>query len=425
MIEGAMTNYPQPPANNQRGPRGDDPLADPGVRMILSMSPKDGSLSQLPPDLSFEETSNGVMRVAFPDGSVRELISGAPGEGRMITTMPDGTRIQSDLTFGEGQVSVASISSTGDKTFLSLNENGANMQTISADGNVASFIPDNAEELISSYKAADAFAQAEDARNQEQQQHQQDFGQWNNFGKPDDWQPDHNFQQPDNFGGPFHQGSHDGQQEFGQWNNFGKPADWHPDQNWQPPQQNFDGGFNQGGFNQPQNWQPPQEFGQWNNFGKPADWHPDQNWQPPQNFDGGFNQGGFNQPQNWQPDQNWQPPQNFDGGFNQGGFNQPQNWQQPQSFDGGFNQGNFNQPNFMPQQNFDGGFNQPQNWQNSGFQAGAATDASGFTFAAHDASPNQSQQQVTESSSFDVSHDNSNDGNPPPSDSDHNNQANS
>ena len=116
------------------------------------------------------------------------------------------------------------------------------------------------------------------------------------------------------------------------------------------------------GSDQPQNWQPPQDFGQWNNFGKPADWQPDQNWQPPQNFDGGFNQGNFNQ---------------------------------------------------------------PQNWQNSGFQAAPATDASGFTFAAHDVSPDQSPQQVTDSSSFDVSHDNSIDGNPSPSDENANNQANS
>ena len=182
--------------------------------------------------------------------------------------------------------------------FLSLNENGASMQTISADGSVASFVPDNAEDLISSYKAADAFAQAEDARNQKQQQ----------------------------------------QQDFGPWNNFGKPADWQPDQNWQPPQ-NFDGGFNQPNFNQPQSWQPPQ------------------------NFD-----GGFNQPQNWQP---------------------------------------------------------PQNWQIAGFPSAPATDASGFSFAPHDVSADQSHNLVADFGNSESSPDSAFDASQFSEDGNHNNQTNS
>ena len=62
-------------------------------------------------------------------------------------------------------------------------------------------------------------------------------------------------------------------QQFGEWNNFGKPVDWQPQQNWQPPQ--FDGGYNQPIFNQPPaTFMPPQQFGEWNNFGKPVDWQP-------------------------------------------------------------------------------------------------------------------------------------------------------
>ena len=131
-MEKIVTSYPQNPNREivrdqqeagQRGP-GDNPLADPGIRMVLSMSPQDGAIKPLPENLAFTEQPNGSVRFSFPDGSVRELIPGASGEGRMITTLADGTRIQSDLTFGEGQVSVSSISSTGEKTLLSLNEIG-------------------------------------------------------------------------------------------------------------------------------------------------------------------------------------------------------------------------------------------------------------------------------------------------------------
>ena len=163
-----MTNYPQqPPSGANRG-LGENPLADPSVRMILSMSPLDGSLRPLPAELSVQELANGAMRVSYPDGSVRELIPGAEGEGRMITTLADGTRIQSDLSMGEGLVTLASISSTGEKAFLSLNENGANMQRITSDGNVSNVIPESASELVQSFREAEAFVQAEELREQEQ-----------------------------------------------------------------------------------------------------------------------------------------------------------------------------------------------------------------------------------------------------------------
>ena len=212
-----MTNYPQQPEfNAARGPQGmgESPLTDPSVRMILSMSPQDGSLRPLPADLQIQESADGTMNVTYPDGSIRQLIPGAEGEGRMITTLADGTRIQSDLTFGEGQVSVSSISSTGEKTLLSLNENGANMQRVTADGQVFSFIPDSAPELIESFREAEAFAQEQDFQRQEDFQSNQQYGEWNNYGKPADWQPEQNWQppqgdfmqppmQPQNFGPQF------------------------------------------------------------------------------------------------------------------------------------------------------------------------------------------------------------------------------
>jgi hypothetical protein len=116
-----MTNYPQQPMNGITRGMGDDRLADPSLRMILAMSPQDGAIKPLPADLSIQELANGSLRVTYPDRSVRELIPGAEGEGRMITTLSDGTRIQSDLTMGDGQVTVASISYTGEKNFISLN----------------------------------------------------------------------------------------------------------------------------------------------------------------------------------------------------------------------------------------------------------------------------------------------------------------
>jgi len=306
-----MTNYPQQPEfNAARGAQGmgESPLADPSVRMILSMSPQDGSLRPLPADLQIQESVDGTMNVTYPDGSIRQLIPGAEGEGRMITTLADGTRIQSDLTFGEGQVSVSSISSTGEKTLLSLNENGANMQRVTTDGQVFSFIPDSAPELIESFREAEAFAQEQDFQRQEDFQSNQQYGEWNNYGKPADWQPEQNWQPP--------QGDFMPPQQYGEWNNYGKPADWQPEQNWQPPQGDYMQPQNFGGndFGRPDyagnNWvdngngswiapiqpdvfQPPQQYGEWNNYGKPADWQPEQNWQPPQ--------GNYMQPQNFGP----------------------------------------------------------------------------------------------------------------------------
>jgi hypothetical protein len=381
--------------------------------MILSMSPKDGSLRPLPADLSIEELSNGSLRVAFPDGSVRELIPGAEGEGRMITTLTDGTRIQSDLTMGDGQVTVASISSTGEKTFLSLNENGASMQRITPAGEISNVVPESAAELVQSFREAEAFAQAEEMREQEQIQENTEFGDWNNFGKPGDWQPEQNWQPPQGefFQKPDYAGSNWVDAGNGSWIAPLQHDAFQQPQHWQPPQ-NFDGGFNQPMYNQPmynqpmynqppaasfggpnfggaqgiidtngypqptaafmptqqfgefapppQSWQPPQQFGEWNNFGKPVNWQPETNWQPPQNFDGGYNQPMYNQP----------PAASFGGphfGGAQGiidtnGYPQPPAAFMPtQQFGEQMPPAAFAPPqgNWQPPQNFDGGFNQP------------------------------------------------------------------
>ena len=407
-----MTNFPQPPnfdaargaqGAGPRGPEapqrggegaglGQDPLADPGVRMLLSISPQDGSVRPLPADLNVQPLDNGTLRVNYPDGSVRELIPGAEDEGRMITTLPDGTRIQSDLTFGEGQVSISSITSNGEKSFLSLNENGANIQRISPDGNITNEIPESAAELIQGFREAEAFSQAEEIRNQDQFQFQgnQEFGEWNNFGKPEyagnDWVDAGNGSwiapvQPDAYMPP--QGNWQPPQQFGEWNNFGKPMDWQPDQGWQPPQQ-FDGGFNQG-FNQPAAYMPPQG-----------------NWQPPQYFDGGFNQGyvqpgaayGLDpqpEPPHTMSGGNWQPPQQF-GEWNNfakpeyAGNNwvdagngswiapiQPDAFMPPHTMSGG---------NWQPPQNFGPQFGAAQGIiDTNGFPPPAFTDAAGFPFA--------------------------------------------
>ena len=349
-----MTNYPQYMNNEPARGAGSGPLNDPGMRMILSISPQDGSLRPLPSDVRVQESQNGTLNVTYPDGSVRQLIPGAEGEGRMITTLADGTRIQSDLTFGEGQVSVSSISSTGEKTLLSLNQNGANMQRVTSDGQVSSFIPDSAPELIESFREVEAFTQEQDFQQQEDFQSNEQFGEWNNYGKPVDWQPQQNWQPPQGdhmapqtfnpqFGGnggaypeyagnnwvdsgngswiaPIQPDAFQQPQQYGEWNNYGKPVDWQPQQNWQPPQgdymapQTFNPQFGGNGGAYPEyagnNWvdngngswiapiqpdafQQPQQFGEWNNYGKPVDWQPQQNWQPPQ--------GDYMAPQNFAP----------------------------------------------------------------------------------------------------------------------------
>jgi hypothetical protein len=316
--------------------------------MILAMSPQDGAIKPLPTDLKINELANGSIRAAFPDGSVRELIPGAEGEGRMITTLADGARIQSDLTVGNGQVTVASISSTGEKTFLSLNENGASMQRISAAGEVSNAVPESATELVQSFREVEAFTQAEEFRAQEQFQENTEFGDWNNFGKPADMQPDQSWQPPQNFDG------------------------YMPPAAYAPAPKNFDGGYNQ-----PMYYQPPQNF---DGYMPPAAYAP-----PVQNFD-----GGYNQPMYYQPPAAYAPPvQNFDGGYNQPMYYQPPAAYAPpvQNFDGGYNQPMYYQPPAAyapPVQNFDGGYNQPMYYQPptaTGFAPMPPMDASGFPIA--------------------------------------------
>ena len=255
-----MTNYPQQPLTGTNRGMGENPLSDPGIRMILSISPLDGSLRPLPQDLSIQELANGSMRISYPDGSVRELIPGAEGEGRMITTLADGARIQSDLSMGEGQVTLASISSTGEKSFLSLNENGANMQRITPGGTVSNVIPESASELVQSFREAEAFAQAEELRQDEQFLANQEFGEWNNFGKPAEWQPEQNFQQTQHFAPQF---------EYGVEYGVHQPPSFMPSQGvWQPDQN----------FQQTQHFAPQFEYGV---HQPPSFMPPQQNWQPP------------------------------------------------------------------------------------------------------------------------------------------------
>ncbi len=329
-----MTNYPQQPMNGITRGMGDDRLADPSLRMILSMSPQDGAIKPLPADLSIQELANGSLRVTYPDRSVRELIPGAEGEGRMITTLADGTRIQSDLTMGDGQVTVASISSTGEKTFLSLNENGASMQRITPAGEISNVVPESAAELVQSFREVEAFTQAEEMREQEQFQENTEFGDWNNFGKPGDWQPEQNWQPPQGefFQKPDYAGSNWVDAGNGSWIAPLQPDAFQQPQHWQP--QSFDGGYNQPMYNQPPAasfggphfggaqgiidtngypqppaaFMPPQQFGEQM---PPAAFAPPQgNWQPPQSFDGGYNQPTYNQPPAAfaPPQGNWQPP---------------------------------------------------------------------------------------------------------------------
>jgi hypothetical protein len=304
-----MTNYPQQPMNGITRGMGDDRLADPSLRMILAMSPQDGAIKPLPADLSIQELANGSLRVTYPDRSVRELIPGAEGEGRMITTLSDGTRIQSDLTMGDGQVTFASISSTGEKTFLSLNENGASMQRITPAGEISNVVPESAAELVQSFREVEAFTQAEEMREQEQFQENTEFGDWNNFGKPGDWQPEQNWQPPQGefFQKPDYAGSNWVDAGNGSWIAPLQPDAFQQPQHWQP--QNFDGGYNQTMYNQPPAaFMPPQQFGEQM---PPVAFAPPQgNWQPPQSFDGGYNQPMYNQPPAAfaPPQGNWQPP---------------------------------------------------------------------------------------------------------------------
>jgi hypothetical protein len=323
-----MTNYPQQPLTGTNRGMGENPLSDPGIRMILSISPLDGSLRPLPQDLSIQELANGSMRISYPDGSVRELIPGAEGEGRMITTLADGARIQSDLSMGEGQVTLASISSTGEKSFLSLNENGANMQRITPGGTVFNVIPESASELVQSFREAEAFAQAEELRQDEQFLANQEFGEWNNFGKPAEWQPEQNWQPPE--------------------------QNWQPEQNFQQTQ-HFAPQFEYG-VHQPPSFMPSQGV-----------WQPDQNFQQAQHFAPQFEYGveegvqegvhQFHYP-TWLASQgNWQPDQNF---------------QQAQHFAPQFEEGVHQYPSFMPPQG---------DWQPPavhGFAPAPFTDASGF-----------------------------------------------
>jgi len=366
-----MTNYPQQPLTGTNRGMGENPLSDPGIRMILSISPLDGSLRPLPQDLSIQELANGSMRISYPDGSVRELIPGAEGEGRMITTLADGARIQSDLSMGEGQVTLASISSTGEKSFLSLNENGANMQRITPGGTVFNVIPESASELVQSFREAEAFAQAEELRQDEQFLANQEFGEWNNFGKPAEWQPEQNWQPPE--------------------------QNWQPEQNFQQTQ-HFAPQFEYG-VHQPPSFMPSQGV-----------WQPDQNFQQAQHFAPQFEYGveegvqegvhQFHYPTwlasqgNWQPDQNFQQAQHFAPQFeygveegvqegvhqfhyptwlaSQGNWQPDQNFQQAQHFAPQFEEGVHQYPSFMPPQG---------DWQPPavhGFAPAPFTDASGF-----------------------------------------------
>lgn len=256
---------------------GEGALSDPAVRMILSMSPQDGSIKPLPENLQIDPQSNGSFTVKFPDGSVRELIPGAEGEGRMISTLSDGTRIQSDFTLGHGQLSIASISSTGEKTFLSVNENGANMQQITPTGDVINVVPDNASELMGSFRETEAVFNVEVIPLEPQE----------------DWQP---LEYSDGGSNPSH---------------FDQPFSFTPQDQGQSVQELYNG------------W-----FGRASAFSMQQDFTQQGNWQPaPLHFEPDFNQSAAFMPQN-----NWQAAQQYFDGW----YNQPLAHVPTQQFDSGY-----------------------------------------------------------------------------------------
>ena len=131
-----------------------DFFADPVVKLAFGMSANGLQLDEIPSDTKIGFSDNGAIRANYPDGSTREFIANDSGGGEMITTLSDGTQIESVLSFEEGVISVTSTSSTGEQTVMTIDENGVNFQSISADGTISNEIPEDYEALVASWVTA-------------------------------------------------------------------------------------------------------------------------------------------------------------------------------------------------------------------------------------------------------------------------------
>ncbi len=131
-----------------------DFFADPVVKLAFGMSATGLELNEIPSDTKIGFSDNGAIRANYPDGSTREFIANDSGGGEMITTFSDGTQIESVLSFEDGVISVSSVSSTGEQTVLTIDENGVNFQSISPDGTISNEIPADFEALVASWVTA-------------------------------------------------------------------------------------------------------------------------------------------------------------------------------------------------------------------------------------------------------------------------------
>jgi hypothetical protein len=131
-----------------------DFFADPVVKLAFGMSANGLQLNEIPSDTKIGFSDNGAIRANYPDGSTREFIANDSGGGEMITTYSDGTQVESVLSFEDGVISVTSTSSTGEQTVMTIDENGVNFQSISADGTVTEEVPADFEALVASWVTA-------------------------------------------------------------------------------------------------------------------------------------------------------------------------------------------------------------------------------------------------------------------------------
>ena len=131
-----------------------DFFADPVVKLAFGMSATGLELNEIPSETKIGFSDNGAIRANYPDGSTREFIANDSGGGEMITTFSDGTQIESVLSFEDGVISVSSVSSTGEQTDLTIDENGVNFQSISPDGTISNEIPADFEALVASWVTA-------------------------------------------------------------------------------------------------------------------------------------------------------------------------------------------------------------------------------------------------------------------------------
>lgn len=131
-----------------------DFFADPVVKLAFGMSANGLQLNEIPGDTKIGFSDNGAIRANYPDGSTREFIANDSGGGEMITTLSDGTKIESILSFEDGVISVSSTSATGEQTVMTIDENGVNFQSISPDGTISNEIPADFEALVASWVTA-------------------------------------------------------------------------------------------------------------------------------------------------------------------------------------------------------------------------------------------------------------------------------